>query len=269
MVNVLMVGLDYAGKTSIRQYLQTFDVNRALRTETSTSIETFRKSALNIYVVPGQELLRYEERIYEILLPITQKVCFVVDSADVSRFDKVKKYFEFIRRMMSKYASSDCELIVLAHKQDLPNAVDKRKIAELLDVDETYVLATSIMDPISMSQLCLKLIGMNIEVLIPFSRVMKEKEVKAVFFSDKEIPYILLGDVSLGVIKLKEAMDLVKKIQSNMIIIDRGAIDYYFAREDFFLGFCEVGEFDCDLVKFGRKSLETLIPMFKAYVLEQ
>ena len=70
------------GKSSIRIYLENFDVEKALNTMTSREIEELKRGKLNIFIIPGQKLFRYEEKFYRRLFPITDVIVFVIDSAD-------------------------------------------------------------------------------------------------------------------------------------------------------------------------------------------
>jgi len=205
------VGLDYAGKSSIRIYLESFDIEKAMKTMTSRKVEQFKRGRLNIFVIPGQKLFRYEEKFYRKLFPITEVVIFVVDAADRDRFDEVKEYFDYVMNMIKKYAKEDCRLLVLAHKQDLPNAAKAKEIAELLGVREKQVLETSIYQIGTIYRLLLKLHGTD---TTPFDGIAYElaqkTKAETVIIADKNMfPYTTLGNEELAMNKLRAFIEFL------------------------------------------------------------
>jgi len=208
---ITFVGLDYAGKSSIRIYLECFDIEKAMKTMTSRKVEQFKRGKLNIFVIPGQKLFRYEEKFYRKLFPITEVVVFVVDAADRDRFDEVKEYFDYVMNMMKKYGKEDCRLLVLAHKQDLPNAAKAKEVAELLGVKEKQVLETSIYQIGTIYRLLLALHGTD---TTPFDAIayelMRKTNAETVVIADRDIfPYTTLGDARVAMSKLRAFIDFL------------------------------------------------------------
>ncbi|MEX0568238.1 MAG: ADP-ribosylation factor-like protein [Candidatus Njordarchaeota archaeon] len=161
MVNVVFVGLDNAGKTSIKLFLQYLDKEKALSTVTSTSIEKFARAGLGISVIPGQKIYREDERFYKILFPSADHIVLVVDATRPDRFEEVKEYYAFIKKMMKKYCLKKTKITILAHKQDIKNAKDSETVKKAIAGirSKTMVLETSIHDLMSMIILLKNLYG--------------------------------------------------------------------------------------------------------------
>ena len=123
MPTVILCGLDEAGKTSIKVYLENIDRGEALKPYiASTEVEGFRRHYLSIYVIPGQERFRQIEFFYEQYFPLADRIALVVDASDRGRFPEVKEYWAYLRAMIDKYGRSR-EVILVAHKQDKSGAV--------------------------------------------------------------------------------------------------------------------------------------------------
>jgi len=96
-MTIAFVGLDRAGKSSIKVYLESLSLNSAMNTRISNGVETYLVRNFRIDVFPGQEKLRYEETLYERLFPFVSKVVLVVDSVDRKRFPEVRKFWKFVK----------------------------------------------------------------------------------------------------------------------------------------------------------------------------
>ena len=238
--NVVFVGLHLAGKSSIKIFLESFDVNKALNTKASTKVEELRRRTLNLFIIPGQKMWRYDERLYKLFLPKAHKICFVVDAADHEKFDEVRRYYDFLMKMVKKYACETVELIVLAHKQDLPNAVSGKKIAELLGVNENMVLETSIFNTTSIARLYFLLVGIQQSFLDFLVQLMRETNAKAIFLGDLENINIAIGDTQIAVDHYVQAVELKKHTDYDYLILSTsGKTTCYFWRDDTVVGLCE------------------------------
>ena len=197
---VTLVGLENAGKTSIKVFIQTLSLEKALNTKTSTKIEELRKKKVKFYIIPGQRVFRFDEKYYKTLFPISDVVVFVVDAADKSRFEKAQEYFEFVKEMMKKYGKEGQKLLILAHKQDLENAVPGKEIAKLLGVSEKYVLETSIFDPTSILHLILRLHGEKVTVFEAIAmKLLQDTKADTVAIADKNgFPYAVFGNEEIA-----------------------------------------------------------------------
>jgi len=153
----VLLGLDRAGKSSIKVYLETLNADLASKTEMSNGIEVYQRGSLKIEIFPGQRRLRYNERLYQVFFPMAQKILFVFDAADRARFGEVEKYFRYVEQMIEKYCREEPELIFVAHKQDLEGAIDAREFFDSIirktKISKVQFLNTSIYDPWSMADL--------------------------------------------------------------------------------------------------------------------
>ncbi|MEX0569499.1 MAG: ADP-ribosylation factor-like protein [Candidatus Njordarchaeota archaeon] len=180
MPNIILCGLDEAGKTSIKVYLENIDKEQATRPYiASTEVETYREHYLSVYVIPGQERFRYTEIFYQQYFSVADRIGLVVDASDHSRFKEVKEYWTYLKEMIKKYASKEIEVILIAHKQDKKEAVRVEEIAtKILSKDDIKkykirMLNTSVLDIFSMYELLrafygdLKKVGLDaiVEVL--------------------------------------------------------------------------------------------------------
>ncbi len=152
MVNAVFLGLDNAGKTSIKLFLQYLDRNRALKTKTSTSIESLSRAGLNIAVVPGQKIYREDEKFYKILFPSADHIILVVDASRPDRFEEAKEYYRYVRKMIKRYALKKPKVAILAHKQDIKNSVSGEEVKKAVAGarSRVMVLETSVHDMTSM-----------------------------------------------------------------------------------------------------------------------
>ena len=94
------------------------------------TIETIQIDNLHFYIwdVGGQEKLRALWRRYYVG---TQGIIFVVDAADIDRLPIVKQE---IHELMHEYELRYAVMAILANKQDLPNAYNKHKLSEELEL---------------------------------------------------------------------------------------------------------------------------------------
>lgn len=195
----VLCGLDFAGKTSISLWLKSLNSQAALRTVASTDIETVKKKDLLVFVIPGHVKFRYNEEFYRLLFPQADKVVFVVDAADRTRFSEAREYFKFVREMMRKYCRGRAELIICAHKQDLPGAASgyivRKHVAP--DAEGVRVLETSIHDDVSMVNLLRVLYDMP--TLHPLDVLVQEIATKlaarcAFIADDTALPLAMVGE---------------------------------------------------------------------------
>ena len=152
----VFVGLDRAGKSSIKVYLETLNIEIAKNTKMSNGIEVYQRGGLKIEVFPGQRRLRYNEKLYQVYFGVARKIVFVVDSADHERFDEVRRYWDYVMRMVRKYCG-DVEIVFVAHKRDLEGSIPARELYGRLGLDSGGVpvkfVDTTIYDPWSIAGL--------------------------------------------------------------------------------------------------------------------
>ncbi|KAF5344337.1 hypothetical protein D9758_013242 [Tetrapyrgos nigripes] len=139
-MRILMLGLDAAGKTTILYKLKLGEVITTIPTIVGYpqfrllmndiwagfNVETveYKKICFTVWDVGGQGTIRKLWRHY---YQNTQGLIFVVDSNDRERIGDVR---EEIQHLMNQDELQDASLLVLANKQDLPQAMN---VAELID----------------------------------------------------------------------------------------------------------------------------------------
>ncbi|XP_036192583.1 ADP-ribosylation factor 1-like [Myotis myotis] len=140
-MRILMVGLDAAGKTTILYKLKLNEVVQTMPT-IGFNVETleYKNISFVVWDVNSQDKIR----------PLWSRYCkdgegliFVVDSTDQERMDEARQE---IMRMMTEL--EDVVLLVLANKQDLPNAMNAAEITDKLGLHSLhhrnwYLQATS------------------------------------------------------------------------------------------------------------------------------
>lgn len=126
---ILMVGLDAAGKTTILYSLKFGKVVTTIPT-IGFNVETVshKNITFTVWDVGGKDKIR---PLYRHYFQNTSALIFVVDSNDRERIHEAR---EELDRMLQEDELRYCPLIVLANKQDLPNAMGVSEIAEKMDL---------------------------------------------------------------------------------------------------------------------------------------
>lgn len=126
-LRILVLGLDNAGKTTIVKKLKGEDV-RSISPTLGFDISTmkFGDYRLNFWDVGGQKTIRAYWRNY---FEQTDGIIWVVDSADVTRLADCR--FE-LENLLGEERLAGATLLILANKQDLPDALSSDKIADAL-----------------------------------------------------------------------------------------------------------------------------------------
>ncbi|XP_016420473.1 ADP-ribosylation factor-like protein 2 isoform X2 [Sinocyclocheilus rhinocerous] len=125
------MGLDNAGKTTILKKFNGEDVSTISPT-LGFNIKTLehRGFKLNIWDVGGQKSLRSYWRNY---FESTDGLVWVVDSADRLRLEDCRKE---LSTLLLEERLAGATLLVFANKQDLPGALSKDGIQEVLALDD-------------------------------------------------------------------------------------------------------------------------------------
>ena len=126
-VKLLMVGLDAAGKTTILYKLKLGDLVTSIPT-IGFNVETVQYKNLNftMWDVGGQTKLRPLWRHY---YDNTTGIIFVVDSNDPDRLNLAR---DELCKLATEDSLAHAAVLVLANKQDLPNALTPAKLTEKL-----------------------------------------------------------------------------------------------------------------------------------------
>ncbi|XP_067939262.1 uncharacterized protein [Watersipora subatra] len=129
---ILMVGLDAAGKTTIMYKLK---LNEAVTTIPTIgfNVETITPKkglTFTVWDVGGQDRIR---ALWKHYFQNTQGLIYVVDSCDRSRFEEA--HYE-LTKVLEAEEMAGVPVIILANKQDLPNAASCSEIAEALKLSK-------------------------------------------------------------------------------------------------------------------------------------
>merc|ERR1712241_158427 len=138
-MRILMVGLDASGKTTILYKLKMGEIVTTIPTW-GFNVETAEYKNINFTVwdVGGQDKIRPLWRHY---YQNTQGIIFVVDSNDRERIDDSSGFEgcgakEELHRMLAEDELRDAAVLVLANKQDLPNAMSVNEVTEKLGLNQ-------------------------------------------------------------------------------------------------------------------------------------
>lgn len=128
-VRMLMLGLDGAGKTTILFKLKLGEVICTIPT-IGFNVEsvTYKNLNFTVWDIGGQKTIR---SLWYHYFQNTSAVIFVVDSSDLERIPTVK---EELHDIMKHHDLENAVLLVLANKQDLPNALSATEMAKQLDL---------------------------------------------------------------------------------------------------------------------------------------
>ena len=127
--NMLMVGLDSSGKTTILYKLK---LNERVNTIPTIgfNVETvkYKNLDLTVWDVGGQEKIRKLWRHYYNNI---DTVIFVIDSNDLNRLPEVK---EELHHLLSEDQLKKCNVLIYSNKIDLPNSVSVETISKEIDL---------------------------------------------------------------------------------------------------------------------------------------
>jgi small GTP-binding protein len=123
--NIVLIGLDGAGKTTILYKLKIKEVVTTIPT-LGNNVETIRHNRINFTVwdLGGQLLARPQWLQYH---KGSDAVIFVVDSDNVSRIDEARAE---LHKVMA--GRPEAKLLILANKQDVSGAMNAGQVEELI-----------------------------------------------------------------------------------------------------------------------------------------
>ena len=130
-MRILMLGLDAAGKTTILYRLKLAEVVTTIPT-VGFNVETveYKNIKFNVWDVGGQDKIR---RLWRYYFQGTDGLIYVVDSSDRDRIQDAK---EELDKMLQEQEMENAVLLVLANKQDLPNAMTAAEVMEKLELQQ-------------------------------------------------------------------------------------------------------------------------------------
>merc|ERR1712050_471230 len=128
---ILMVGLDAAGKTTVLYKLHLGEVMATIPT-IGFNVETveYKNIKFTVWDIGGQDRIRKLWRHYYMG---THGVIFVVDSSDRDRIQDAR---DELWKLLGDDELRDAVLLVLANKQDLPNAMLAAEVSKQLGLAE-------------------------------------------------------------------------------------------------------------------------------------
>merc|ERR1712187_1059745 len=126
-MRILMVGLDAAGKTTVLYKLKLGEVVTTIPT-IGFNVEAveYKNIRFTAWDIGGQEKIRALWRYY---YQNTQGLIFVIDSNDRDRIEDAR---EELTKILVEDEMRDVVLLVLANKQDLPNAMTAAEVTDKL-----------------------------------------------------------------------------------------------------------------------------------------
>ena len=125
---ILMLGLDFSGKTTILYQLKMGEAVKTIKT-IGFNVETIHYEMHNTYTiwdVGGEDKQRCLWKHY---YQNTDGIIYVVDSNDL---DKLEDNAKIIKNISSEEELKDCPILVLANKQDLNGAATPGKVTKFL-----------------------------------------------------------------------------------------------------------------------------------------
>jgi len=127
--NILMVGLDSAGKTTILYQLKLNELKHTIPT-IGFNVETiqYKNLDLTIWDVGGQAQIRKLWRHYYNNI---DTIIFVIDCNDYERLPEVKEELHYL---LSEDQLQKCNVLIYSNKIDLPHSVTTQKIAQEIDL---------------------------------------------------------------------------------------------------------------------------------------
>merc|ERR1712159_374717 len=126
---IVMVGLDAAGKTTVLYKLKLGEVVTTIPT-IGFNVETveYKNIRFTVWDIGGQDKIRKLWRHY---YQGTEGLIFVIDSNDRDRIEDAR---EELMKLLLDDEMRDAVVLVLANKQDLPNAMTAAEVMEKLNL---------------------------------------------------------------------------------------------------------------------------------------
>merc|ERR1712005_25052 len=118
-----MVGLDAAGKTTVLYNLKLGEVVTTMPT-IGFNVETveYKNISFTVWDIGGQDKIR---RLWRYYYQGTNAIIYVFDSCDRDRIEDAR---EELSKMLTEVELQSAVLLVLANKQDLPNALSTSEV---------------------------------------------------------------------------------------------------------------------------------------------
>eukprot|EP00483_Globobulimina_turgida_P008312 UN08328 len=148
---VLMVGLDNAGKTTILYKLALEEIVSTVPT-VGLNIETIHYKDIKFHVwdLGGQQKIR---KMWTYYYEDTDAIIFVIDSNEPQRIDQISSdnAKDELHKLLENKLLKDATLLILANKQDLPNAINVNEVIKRLDLESLINRTWMIQETCAMS----------------------------------------------------------------------------------------------------------------------
>uniref|UniRef100_A0A1A9W298 ADP-ribosylation factor-like protein 6 n=1 Tax=Glossina brevipalpis TaxID=37001 RepID=A0A1A9W298_9MUSC len=134
-INLGMLGLDNAGKTTILYQLKNAKSPEEIVPTIGFNVETIRcgKHLLNIWDVSGGK--PKTRLLWKHYNQNTKAIIFVVDAADLARITLAA---EELKWLWGRKELAQAVFLIFANKQDLPNALNAQEIVQVLELDTLH-----------------------------------------------------------------------------------------------------------------------------------
>ena len=131
-VNIIFIGLDNSGKSTLLHLLKTGNIIQTCPTAQHTSDEfTLNNLTINAHDLGGHSEARH---IWKTYFAATDGIVFMVDAEDRYRFSEVKNELTSI---LSDDDIKNIPIAILANKIDLPNAVSEEEFKSEMCLNQT------------------------------------------------------------------------------------------------------------------------------------
>jgi len=126
--NLMFLGLDNAGKSTLLHMIKTGKYTQTLPTGQPNSEELkMGNLRLNTYDLGGHATAR---KIWKDYFPAVDGIIFLIDSTDVARFDEVRQELE---NVMTSPELANIPIAILGNKIDKPGAASEEEMKKAID----------------------------------------------------------------------------------------------------------------------------------------
>eukprot|EP01062_Namystynia_karyoxenos_P021387 TRINITY_DN1813_c0_g1_i1.p1 TRINITY_DN1813_c0_g1~~TRINITY_DN1813_c0_g1_i1.p1 ORF type:complete len:209 (+),score=74.82 TRINITY_DN1813_c0_g1_i1:81-629(+) len=126
-VQILMVGLDAAGKTTLLYKMKLGEVITTIPTiGFNTETVEYKNLRFTVWDIGGQDKLR---RLWRYYYQNANAVVFVVDSADRDRIAQAR---DELQKLLAEEELRTAPVLIFANKQDLPRAMSTAEVTDQL-----------------------------------------------------------------------------------------------------------------------------------------
>ncbi|MCG3224864.1 MAG: GTP-binding protein [Candidatus Heimdallarchaeota archaeon] len=136
-VNIVILGLENAGKTTLLRNISGMDFTETFTT-IGLNIELLKYKGLDFQAIDIGGQLQFRETLWQYYTTLAKGAIFVFDIFDKSKFTEAKQWFEYISHRISKKAV----LLFLANKIDLKDEDDTflttEEIINMFELDNIY-----------------------------------------------------------------------------------------------------------------------------------